>query len=84
MATCVTVDVNNFLLSDPTPIDSCVSYILMDASTYKAWAPFDPSALSPVTAIEAFGAGFVVMGIPMAAVYAVRGMLGLLHGRNKG
>lgn len=82
MATCIDVDlITGELTANTTPIDSCASYVLMDASTYQTWAPFDPAALNPVTAIEAFGAGFVIFGIPLAVVFGVKTILSMLKGR---
>jgi hypothetical protein len=75
MATCVDVSVNDVLKATTTPIDQCTSYILMDSTTYRGWAPFDPAALDPVVAIEAFGAGWIVFAIPIVVSWCVKMLL---------
>ena len=41
---------------------------------------FDPSTLDPVSLAQAFGVGFVVIGTPLAAIFAARAILKMLKG----
>lgn len=68
---------------------SCDGELLVTGSTPQcsgAWtlvqAPdqFDPSTLDPASLAQAFGVGFVVIGTPLAAIFAARAILKMLKG----
>lgn len=68
---------------------SCDGELLVTGSTPQcsgSWtlvqAPdqFDPSTLDPVSLAQAFGVGFVVIGTPLAAIFAARAILKMLKG----
>lgn len=41
---------------------------------------FDPSTLDPVSLAQAFGVGFVVIGTPLAVIFAARAILKMIKG----
>lgn len=44
---------------------------------------FDVTLLDPVTVVEAFGAGFIVMGVPLLVILAGRMILGVIKDDRK-
>jgi hypothetical protein len=43
-------------------------------------APFDPTTLDPVSLVQAFGVGFVLVGTVLAVCFAARAILSMIRG----
>ncbi len=56
MAVCVSVDANDFLKGDLTPVESCTGYVLVDSNEYQLM--LQTYSISPLEIAESFTWGF--------------------------
>ncbi len=82
MAICVTTGLGNVLVADSTPLDQCSTYILLDASQYRAGVTADDLRLIGVdaeTIATVYCWGFAAVVAVWFLGYVIRVAIDAIH-----